>query len=101
MDFNVALMASISAVSGGAGVVAAALALRRQKRQEVSALVRTAILEHQTVCPVGSNLADDLERNRKETNDFLATLRNEVRDGLKSVHGRLDTIYMLIGKGRK
>ena len=99
MDMNVALMASISAVSGGAGVVVAALALRRQKRQELSGLMRTAILEHQTNCPVGSELSDDIERNRKETIGALESIRNEVRLGLQNASVRLDAIYALVGKG--
>jgi len=99
MDANMALMASISAVSGGAGVVAAALALRRQKRQELSDLTRTAILEHQTKCPVANGVSDDVERNRKETIGALESIRNEVRLGLQNASVRLDAIYALVGKG--
>jgi hypothetical protein len=101
MDINVALMASISAVSGGAGVIVAALALRRQRRQEVLDLVCTSILTHQSTCSIGDTLSEDIERNRKETISFLESVRSELRTGLDSVNKRLDTIYVLVGKGKK
>jgi hypothetical protein len=100
MDMSVALMASISAVSGGTGVVVAALALRRQKRQGLVDVIAAAVQQHQNECPVVGELNEDAERNRKETMGALESVRNEVRLGLQNVNLRLDTIYVLVGKGK-
>lgn len=99
MDMNVALMASISAVSGGAGVVVAALALRRQKREELLDVIGAAIAQHQVNCPVADSLSADAERNRRETMAFLIAVKKDLQEGLKNVTARLDAIYSLVGKG--
>jgi|SRR3972149_327683 len=88
-----AVAAVISAVSAGAGVLSAHALSKKQKREEVIAIVRSIVLEHQTTCPVGEQVRSDASRDRQEMVAALGSLRTEITNGLNHVNRRLDAIY--------
>jgi len=92
----IVVAAAISAVSAGAGVLSAHALSKKQKREEVSALVRSIVLEHQATCPVGEQVRSDASRDRQEMIAALASLRTEVTNGMQHLTRRLDAIYRRI-----
>jgi hypothetical protein len=98
MTIDVVVVAAIiSAISGGAGVLSAHALSKKQKREEVSALVRSIVLEHQATCPVGEQVRSDAARERKEVHELLESVRSELRTGMGNLTKRLDAIYARMG----
>lgn len=92
-----ALAAVISAISGGAGVLSAHALSKKQKHEEISALVRSIVLEHQATCPVGEQVRSDAARDRQEMLVLLESVRTELRSGMHNLGARLDAIYARMG----